>query len=249
MRRLAEFRLALMMLTRLPAGHIAAPPSIGASAWAFPLVGGIVGALSALVLLVALWLGIAPVISAGLALVAMVLVTGGLHEDGLADLVDGFGGGQNVARKLEIMRDSQIGSYGTLVLILSLGLRWTALHVVLMHAGAWGAATALIAIAVASRSGLAAALTLMPAARGDGMGRAASGASLPQAAIATALGVAALLITFGPSGLILAALIAAAQIGLARLAIRQIGGQTGDVLGALQQIAEVTGWVALTALI
>jgi len=112
------------MLSRLPVGYVELAPTIGSSAWAFPLVGGILGALAAMVMLGLLWIGVAASMAAGLALLAMIFLTGGLHEDGLADVADGFGGGRDTARKLEIMRDSQIGSYGGLALVFSLGFRW-----------------------------------------------------------------------------------------------------------------------------
>ena len=122
--RATEVQLALMLLTRLPAGRIDPAPTIAAAAWAFPLAGAVVGVLQALVLIAAIGLGLPMAMAAGLALAAGVLATGGLHEDGLADCADGFGGGRSPARKLEIMRDSRIGSYGALALILGLGLRW-----------------------------------------------------------------------------------------------------------------------------
>lgn len=249
MTRVSEFQVAVMMLTRLPAGTLQTTPDIGAAAWAFPIVGGIVGAIAATVLLCLVWLGVAAPIAAGLALLLMVLVTGGLHEDGLADVADGFGGGKNKAQKLEIMRDSQIGSYGGLALIFALGLRWQGLVVVLGLAGPQVAAAALVVLAIASRSAIATALYLMPAARTDGMGQLASGAFTPQALTAAAIGTVALIVSFGWAGCLMALTIAITQIGLAALSNRQIGGQTGDVLGAMQQVGEIAGWVALCALV
>jgi adenosylcobinamide-GDP ribazoletransferase len=105
--RLTEAQLALMMLTRLPAGRLTVAPALGASVWAFPLVGGLVGAISAAVLLAAMWLGVAPALAAGLSLAAGVLVTGGLHEDGLADCADGFGGARARARARHLDKKSQ----------------------------------------------------------------------------------------------------------------------------------------------
>ena len=237
------------MLTRLPAGTLQTAPGIGASAWAFPIVGGMVGTIAATVMLCLLWLGVAGPIAAGLALCVMVVVTGGLHEDGLADVADGFGGGKDKARKLEIMRDSQIGSYGGLALVFALGLRWQGIVVVMVLAGPWVAAAALFALAIASRSSIATALWLMPAARSDGMGKMAAGAGKPQALTAATIGITALIALFGWAGCVMVLVIATAQLGLAALANRQVGGQTGDVLGAMQQIGEIAGWIALGALV
>ena len=244
--RLAEVQLAVMLLTRLPAGRIAVAPSIGAAAWAFPLVGALVGGVSAAVLCAALAVGIAPGMAAGMALAAGILATGGLHEDGLADVADGFGGGRDRARKLEIMRDSRIGSYAGLALILSLGLRWQAIALLATESPLL-AAFAMIALAVSSRAGLPLALLWLPAARSDGMGKSAAGTTLPRALAAIAIAALVLAVLVGPAAALLVLTVqAAVQLGFARLALRQIGGQSGDVLGAMQQLAEITGWLILT---
>lgn len=239
--RLAEMQLALMMLTRLPAGRIETAPSVGAAAWAFPLAGLAVGGVTALALMIALRLGISASLAAGVALVAGVLATGGLHEDGLADVADGFGGGRTRARKLQIMRDSQIGSYGAIALVLSLGLRWQALTI-LIGQDAFAAVVAVIALSVASRAGLAAALFLMPAARPDGLGKAAEAVDGVRALVALAMGVVALLAIGSPLAIVAMVLM---QIGFGLIAMRQIGGQSGDVLGAMQQLAEIAGWLVV----
>jgi adenosylcobinamide-GDP ribazoletransferase len=237
--RLTEAQLALMMLTRLPAGRLTVAPALGASVWAFPLVGGLVGAISAAGLLAAMWLGVAPALAAGLSLAAGVLVTGGLHEDGLADCADGFCGARARARKLEIMRDSRIGSYGALALVLAFGLRWQGLA---MLAADGRAALALIALGISSRAGLGLALRLLPAARGDGMGKAAAGVSGVAAVMAVSFGVVALLALGAPVAILWIGLV---QAGFGWLALRQIGGQTGDVLGALVVLGEIAGWLVL----
>lgn len=243
--RVAEVRLAVMLLTRLPAGRMAEAPPIGAAVWAFPVAGALVGGIAALVLAGALAVGIAPVLAAGLALAASVLATGGLHEDGLADCADGFGGGRDRARKLEIMRDSRIGSFGGLALILSLGLRWQALALLATQQPAF-APLALIALAMASRAGLGVALLWMPTARQDGMGKSAAGTSFARGMAGLALaGLGLAVLLPWSSALWVMAAMAAMQLIFARIALRQIGGQSGDVLGAMQQLAEIAGWLAL----
>ena len=245
--RLAEVQLAVMLLTRLPVGRLEMAPTIGAAVWAFPIAGAAVGGLAALVLLAALGLGVPVAMAAGLALLGGVLATGGLHEDGLADCADGFGGGRDRARKLEIMRDSRIGSYGALALMLSVGLRWQGL-VAAAGQGGCMAALAVLALAISSRAGLPLALLMLPAARADGMGKSAAGTSLPAATAAFALAVLALLVLVGPM-LALGVIVAQAlvQTLFALIAKRQIGGQTGDVLGAMQQLAEIAGWLVLAS--
>ena len=248
--RMAELQVALMLLTRVPAGRITGPaPSIAAACWAFPIAGLIIGGLSAAVLFAALQLGLPPGMAAGLALVVGLYATGGLHEDGLADVVDGFGGGRDREHKLAIMRDSRIGSYGTLALILVVGLRWQAMAA-LGDVTALQAAQATMAIAVASRAALPVVLMLMPAARPDGLGRAASGPSIIQASVALALGAVGLVLLLGnTAALAVAVAMGIAVLLVAALAMRQIGGQTGDVLGAIQQSADVCGWTTLVWLL
>lgn len=246
---LAQMQVALMLLTRLPAGRISGvAPSLADAVWAYPIVGALVGGIGAVVLGGALALGLTAPVAAALAITACVFATGGLHEDGLADLADGFGGGRDAARKLEIMRDSRIGSYGTLALILSVMLRVLAVAALAQVSPAM-AVLALIAIEAAARAGLAAMLRVMPSARTKGLGQSAAGVTGRGMAAALGLGAGALLVAFGfTGGLIVAASIALAQAALAMLAMRQIGGQTGDVLGAGQQVGALAAWLAVLPL-
>jgi len=246
--RTDQLRLAFLLLSRLPAGRIAGPvPPIAAASWAWPVVGAAVGAIGALVWLAARGLGLPPEMAAVLALAAAVAASGAMHEDGLADLADGFGGGRERAEKLAIMRDSRIGSYGVTVLILALGLRLGGI-VALGDAGA--AVAALIGLGAASRAGPAVALVMMPPARGDGLGHAAAAAGRDPgpAGVAVLIGVLCLLPLGSATALVTALAIALAILLTGALAMRQIGGQTGDVLGAMQQAGECAGWVALAAL-
>ncbi len=239
--RLTELRLAFMMLTRLPVGQIAgdAPP-VGRSAWAWPLVGVITGALAAAVLALAHRAGLPPLVGAALALITGTLVTGGLHEDGLADTADGLGGGRTRERVLEIMRDSRIGSYGALAIGLSLMVRAGSLAEL--------APCALIAVAAASRAPMVLALHLMPPARSDGLGQGAAGVGRGAALVAVGLGTLALL-PFGLSAaLVTVTAMALTSVALGALARRRIGGQTGDICGAMQQLAEMAGLCALAAM-
>lgn len=245
--RADEVRLAFHLLTRLPAGRAAGEaPAVAASGWAWPLVGAAVGLIGALACGIALWLGLPPVMAALLALAAGALATGAMHEDGLADLADGFGGGSDRAQKLAIMRDSRIGSYGVVALALALAFRATGIATL---AEAGSAAAALVGIGAASRAVLPAALLLMPAARAEGLGRSAAGDDPAPAVVAAGIGFLCLLpLGFG-TAVCTALVMAIAALVLAGLALRQIGGQTGDVMGAMQQVAEVAGWAALAALL
>ncbi len=240
--RVSELRLAFSLLSRIPMGAIPGEvPSIASSGWAWPIVGGVVGALAGFAAVIALWCGLPPLMAAFVALAISAIVTGGMHEDGVADVADGFGGGRDRARKLEIMRDSRVGSYAVLTLILVAGFRAAGIAAL---AGTGALFWAMVSLGAASRAGLPLALCLMPAARRDGLGHAASGAMGP-ARVALGFGILFLLpLGFGVTlGVTLAMSLTALVI--AGLAMRQIGGQTGDVMGAMQIATECAGVAAL----
>ena len=243
--RLAEAQVALILLTRLPAGRLPdPPPAIAASVWAFPLAGLAAGGLAAAALVGVAMAGMPVALAAGLALGLQIVLTGALHEDGLADLADGFWGGATPERRLEIMRDSRIGSYGVLALILSVGLRWVALAY-LAEIDPVLAGIALLCAAMTSRALPAVMLAALPPARSDGLGRAAGRARFGPALVAVLLAAFPALLL--PAVLWAMALQAALGVALARLALRRIGGQTGDVLGAAQQVAEIAALVLLAS--
>ncbi|MBV9813999.1 MAG: adenosylcobinamide-GDP ribazoletransferase [Acetobacteraceae bacterium] len=231
---------ALCLLTRLPVRVHAAPRPQGV--WAYPLVGWAVGGLAALVF-AALRAASVPASLASLwALAGTMLSTGALHEDGLADAADGLGGGADRARKLAIMRDSRIGSFGALALALSVLARATALAEI-------DRPGALVVVAVLGRAAMVLPLALLPPARADGM--AAGLAAPPPAACALAFAVAvATAFAWCPPGQAAVALAAASLGALAvtALARRQLGGQTGDVLGAAEQVAECAAFTVLASL-
>ncbi|MGB3148697.1 MAG: adenosylcobinamide-GDP ribazoletransferase [Paracoccaceae bacterium] len=240
-----EFRMGLMALTRIPVGgFVGEVPSVAASAWSWPLVGLVVGGAAALVYFLAGQLGLSPLLSAISALLVSVFLTGGLHEDGLADLADGFGGGADKDRILTIMRDSRIGSYGALAIGFSLILRGAALGSLAPGL----APLALVGLAAFSRALMPAALALMPPARTDGLGHAAGRVSMATTGLALILGLLALLPLGLGTALVVTAAACLAALATAWLAMRKIGGQTGDVCGAMQQIGEIAGWLAIAAL-
>jgi adenosylcobinamide-GDP ribazoletransferase len=216
-----------------------------------PLAGALLAVPAAVMLAAAFLAGLGPFLSATLAVAVMATTTGALHEDGLADLADGLGGGTDRAKILAIMRDSRIGSYGALVLFLALALRVGALATLLDRTGL-AAATALVLAAALSRVAALLPMMLLPAARRDGLaasvgrpGRLALGT-----AAATALFLAALAL---PLGLGAASVIAMVLLsGLAALAVtglaaQRLGGQTGDVIGACQQAAEILALLGLVS--
>ncbi|MGY3507977.1 adenosylcobinamide-GDP ribazoletransferase [Bradyrhizobium lupini] len=236
---IADLRMAASFVTILPVtlSKPAADGAVARATWALPVAGLLVGLAGALVYKVASLLGLSPNLAALLALAATALVTGALHEDGLADTADGLGGGRTRERKLEIMRDSRIGTYGVCALILSFGLRWSALATI---ANPWAVALALCAAHTAARAGLPAFMSQVAPARPDGLSASAGSPPSRSVAIAFAVGILALVLALGPGkALVSLILLALSGLMLARLAIRQIGGQTGDILGAFEQTGEI----------
>jgi adenosylcobinamide-GDP ribazoletransferase len=236
---LAELLTAFLLLTQLPAGHFGrpgVPANIGRCVWAFPIVGLAVNALGSVVYWVAYRLGMPPPLAAAWALAATIFATGALHEDGLADTADGFGGGGTPERKLEIMRDSHIGSFGALALLLSVAVRIAAIagldqpHRVMLGFCAAG---------MLGRSGIIVLLRVLPPARNEGLGAAMGRAGIwtSSGGLALAVVVCLLALRAEPAfAVIIAGL--GASLAVATLAHRQIGGHTGDVLGAGEVITE-----------
>jgi adenosylcobinamide-GDP ribazoletransferase len=169
-----ELETATIFLTRLPLRSQELLP-LAAAGRAFPLAGALVGGIGALVFALAAWLGLPPIVAALLAVMATIAATGALHEDGLADTADGIFSGAARERVLEIMRDSRIGTFGALALILSVGLRVCALPHVL------DAAAALVAVHALSRGWLPWLMRRDMPARADGL---AAGAGKPEASVA-----------------------------------------------------------------
>jgi adenosylcobinamide-GDP ribazoletransferase len=235
---LPDLRTGLSLCTRLPVGSGApvGEGEIARASWSFPVVGLVVGLAGGCAYWLAARAHLPPEAAAMLALAATMLVTGALHEDGLADTADGFGGGKTRDRKLEIMRDSRIGTYGACALITSIILRWTALAAITEPRSAM---IALIVAHAAARAPLPIFMRLVPPARADGLASDAGQPPPESAAIAVAIGVVCLLVGLGPGSMVIALVILSlVALVFAWLATRQVGGQTGDVLGALEQVSE-----------
>lgn len=241
----SDVAVAFVLLSRLPLPRLPdhAFSHQARAAWAFPLVGMVVALLAGGLGLAALALGLPAGVAAGLVLGAQIMLTGAMHEDGLADTADGLWGGYTPERRLEIMKDSAIGTYGVLALILSLGLRWAALTLLLP-----GGIGVLLAAAPLSRAPLAAVMTALPPARGSGLSAGIGAPGWGVSLIALGLGFGLAWVATGPEALIFLGLALFAAAALAALARAKIGGQTGDILGATQQIAEITVLLAALAL-
>jgi adenosylcobinamide-GDP ribazoletransferase len=253
---LAQFRLAGAFLTRLSLDHAdgaeTAPADLSRAMWLFPLVGFGIGGAGAIALALLSWAGIPPAVAATLAIGIVVWLTGALHEDGLADLADGFGGGATRDQKLEIMRDSRIGTYGVLTLAVIVVAKIAALATIAaVDIGA--AAGTLIAAATWSRSMFAPTMRWLPPARDDGLGALAGTPSEGDSWKGLALGaLLAALVLITPAGGGLLIILAGGGVGafaIGWLALRQIDGYTGDVLGGAQQAAEAAVLIVASAVI
>lgn len=248
LRQVKLFLCAVQFLTRLPSPSFAdfEPAWITRSARYFPLVGLVVGGASALVLLAAgqFWSGALPAL---LAVAAGVLITGGFHEDGLADAADGLGGGQTAARRLEIMKDSRVGTYGVLALGLVLAIKVTALATLPL-------ATAALALVAAHGAGRTAAVAVMVLGRhvGDPSNAkykpAPDGVSPGELLLAAVLGLWPLTL-LGLPGLAGAVVGGVLALLLALTARRLIGGHTGDVLGGVEQACELGVLLGVSAML
>ena len=236
-----DLATALAFLTRLPSGD--ASDRVGPLArvvWAFPVVGAALGVGAAAILGLALWVGLPVLVAALLAVGALALATGALHEDGLADMADGLGPSDR-ARALAVMREGPVGAWGVLALIFSVGLRVAALAD-LATLDPLLAGAALVAASAASRALLAPAMALVPPARAEGLGATAGapGSAAAWRTVGIGAGLAALFLIghIGLGVVVVLALAAAVAALVLRQAERRFGGQTGDVLGAAQQAAE-----------
>lgn len=239
---------AVRFFTRLPVparfGSEPATDAMAGIAAASPLGGLLVGAGSAAVLALALAIGLPATFAAVLATAAAATLSGSLHLDGLADVADGFGGGRDTERKLAIMRDSRLGTYGGAALALALMGRVTLIAALADRLDVWAAVGAVIATAALARPLAFLPTLLLDPARAEGLGRSAR-PDLRMVAIGLAIAAAIALVFAGLGGLVALAVAAAAAGALSALARRQIGGYTGDVCGAAAELAEIAALATL----
>jgi adenosylcobinamide-GDP ribazoletransferase len=252
LRPFAELVHALKFLTRLPVpfSKTIDPPPLNQTMRMFSVAGALIGVLIAVVLLAGRLVQLPPLLSAILAVAAGILVTGALHEDGFADTADGFGGGKTRERRLEIMRDSRIGSYGALALIIAVALR-VAAYASLIEFSAIALLTIIVAAQSFSRALVVDMLWATPPARTNGLSAYAGQPPRSIAIFAIALGLLLTLVAgyFSQfeNAVLALALGLAATAAIRWQAMRLIGGQTGDVCGAAQVACEVMMLIAFLA--
>ena len=233
----ADIAACLGFFTRLPAARLGLPEVDFRNAlWATPVAGVVVGVLAGAAFGLASWLSLPPSLAAIAALGLALMVTGSLHEDGVADVADAFGGGNTRERKLEIMKDSRNGTFGVVALVMTLLARWAAITAL---GAAWPAFAALVAAHAASRAMIPGFMNMVKPAKPDGL--SAGIGKVPGNIALAALGLGALaLLLLGLKPAVAAVICLAILFFCMKwLTERQIGGQTGDVLGALQQAGEI----------
>jgi len=231
------FLVAVQFLTRLPTPRLDdLPPAwLARSGKYFPLVGGLVGGLSALALLGAHAVWPSGPLPALLAVAVALVLTGALHEDGLADTADGFGGGRSPAQRLAIMKDPRLGTYGALTLGLAVAGKVAALSVMPAQLAAAG----LVCAHVGARTAAVWTMSLLPYATDHAASKVdASQRVLRPWELALTLAFAlapSLLLMPSAIGIVCVAAGALAAFLLSRTSARRIGGHTGDILGAVEQ--------------
>ncbi|MEM5472391.1 adenosylcobinamide-GDP ribazoletransferase [Hoeflea sp. AS60] len=250
---LDDIARATGFLSRLPmpARHFEGHDgSLARASGMFPAAGLIIGLCPALVVLILSTFDANAALTAVLSLAVLVGVTGALHEDGLADAADAFGARGGREHMLEIMKDSRIGTYGVLALLISFALRGLALTIILSVIGGWSTCLVLLAVAAASRGAMVWHWNTLPPARHNGVAASVGAPEESARTLALASGailfVALITLTSGLLTAILSlALMAAAAIQWTAVVRAKLNGHTGDTIGATQQITET---VCLTAL-
>lgn len=245
--RAVSFLSRITVPARVFEGH---DGSLSRGVRAFPLAGLLVALPAAATLGLMLLLDASPLLAAFAALAVQAGVTGALHEDGLSDAADGLGGGRDRDHALAIMKDSRIGSYGAVALVVAYGMRAAAIAELATHLGPLAASLCLLAVAALSRALMVWHWSALPPARTGGLAVAA-GAPLKSSlnsALVTGLVLAAALAVPSASlfAYFLAVLVAAvAAAGFTAKVRRRLAGHTGDTIGATQQVTEIAALAAL----
>lgn len=240
---LDDLLLAASFLTRVPV-RVSATPDMARCLRAFPLIGALIGAAMAMVYLGLAKAGVPALAAAAIAFLAHAMLTGAMHEDGMADMADSLGG-YTPERRLDIMRDSRIGTFGALALVFGGIAKVTALAALPLGL----ALPALMACGAMARATPAAISRWTPQARKDGLASAAGRPKLHVVvtAILLALVIAALCLprAWFVGGVLV---VIASALAVRWLAMRQLGGYTGDVLGCAEQVAEIALLLLFAAL-
>ncbi|UTW57415.1 adenosylcobinamide-GDP ribazoletransferase [Kordiimonas sp. SCSIO 12603] len=243
-----DIAAAFMLLTRIPINWTKisdAPPNLGRAMWAYPVVGFFIGGLMSLAFLASTHIGISKELAILIAISTAVFTTGSFHEDGLADVADGFGGGYGKDKKLEIMRDSRIGTYGGLALIIAFSFKFFSLQ----SMTEMDIVRAMIIVAVISRSVILIPPLILSPARSNSLATEAGKPSFPTVTTAFILSLgSSFFIASMAATIFLTVSALLTTLVFCRLAYKQVGGYSGDILGATQQLSEIAMLITLATL-
>ena len=238
---------AMSLLTRIPVpvDHDRAGQRAANAVWAYPVVGAFLGLIGGLVGGALVALGVNGGIAAAAVIGVAVLLTGALHEDGVADCADGLGGGMTRERRMEIMKDSRIGAFGAVALMVVILARWSGTQALLPQY--WPVIFAVTG--AASRLPMVLAMSMLPLASSAGMAARVGRPPMVSVALSIVLTAGISIALLGGSGAVILGIACLAPVPLWWLARSKIGGYTGDILGASQQLAEIAALAAATALL
>lgn len=243
---LNQLKSAFITLTRLPYIRLADEDfDLKSSLWAFPIVGLVLALILSLFVSLICLVNIPPLIAAILAIFLLVLLTGALHEDGLSDCADAFGA-SSIERRLEIMRDSQIGTYGTLALIFSISLRSYAVYIL------WQADDLFynfLIVLMISRSSMVFVPFFSKPARDNGLASVFKNIDKNQIIISQLIILVVGVFAIGSDIMFMMIAGLVVPSAVAKIADTKIGGFTGDVLGATEQLTQITCFLICLALI
>ena len=247
-----DLAAAFLLLSRFPVPYDfdeAQPPDFVSALWAFPLVSIAVGGLGSAALLLFSSLSLPAFLAASACLAVIIMTSGAMHEDGLADMADGFGGGHSVKDKLRIMHDSAVGSYGVLALCLSSLMQVTIFTAISnLEISAWHLLLIPAMMAAGARCQIALALHLYPLAKGAKLAHLVGRPTIVRTFVAFVLWISLAVGLVGLLQVIAATIAGITVVALfGWLAMRQIGGLNGDVMGGMIIAAEISIGVSLLA--
>ena len=233
---ITHLAISLGLFTRIPVKSSEHSVDLGKTVWAWPLIGGFLGVIIGICAEVLNSLAIPPEISSLLILSLLILVTGGFHEDGLADTFDGLWGGNTPEKRLEIMNDSRHGTFGVLALVISILFRWVLLKILFESGFLIGP---LVVVCVISRAAVVPFMSILPSARKKGLASEIGRVPLWSAGFCFIISLIPIYIFLGPIGFIPVVIGLFITLPVYFYAKKLLKGQTGDVLGTVQQLTEI----------
>lgn len=248
----ADLAAAFLLLSRVPVVWFTfdetTSPDFSRALWAFPIVGLVVGIIAGCFMLAGVDLGLPPLLIAGIGAVVMTLLAGAMHEDGIADTADGFGGGRDAARKADIMHDSRIGTYGVMALVLSTICRIAIIMGLMEIFSGWTFVLIIAGMGAAARFQVLVLLQFFALSPFAKLGMVTSKPSAVQFIVGLVIWaeLLRLLTSFGME-LLVVVVTTVVTVWLGRLATRQIGGVTGDVMGTSIILGEIGAGLTIIA--